>query len=329
MADSLLEAVGRYADGRVGDGPFATAIRGLTVLRSNHEKPPAPLIFKPALCVVVQGAKWATFGGTRYDYRAGQALVVSVEMPAVGRVAEASPAVPYLGLVIEFDLAVLREVFEGLDRPPEPGGEVRSGVVVTDFDGPLADCALRSVRLLGTPEAIPVLYPSIMREICYWLLTGPHGGAVATVALGNRHPPGVISAIHALRDRFAEPVRVDDLARVAGLSPSAFHRQFKAVTSTTPLQYQKQLRLLEGRRLMVSEAATVEAAAYGAGYESPSQFSREYARLFGAPPRRDVVGLRAVAARGGDRPPAGGRPSTVGAKPPGPGSFGPSFPSPA
>ncbi|MDR3670569.1 MAG: AraC family transcriptional regulator [Holophaga sp.] len=288
MLDQLIDEVRRFTDGQAGESPFATAIPGLTILRSNHEKRPHHLIFKPALCIVLQGAKWALFGEKRMDYRAGQALVVSVEMPAFGTVAEASPREPYLGIIIEFDLAVMREVFDGLEPPPRAhAGDLEGSVFVTDFAGPMTDCTLRAVRLLATPQAIPVLYPAIMREICYWLLTGPHGGEVAKVALGSNHEPGVIHAIHALRDRFAQPVRIDALASIAKMSPSAFHRHFKRLTSMTPLQYQKQLRLIEARRMMVSEAVTVEAAAYRVGYESPSQFSREYARMFGMSPKRD------------------------------------------
>jgi AraC-like DNA-binding protein len=296
MPDALVEAVTRYTNAQTGPSPFATAINGLIILRSNHEKPPAHLIFKPALCVVVQGAKWAIFGERRFDYRAGQALVVSVESPSFGRVAEASPDEPYLGVIIEFDVAIMREVLGGLDEPPETGNDTKSGVFVIDLDGPLADCTLRMVRLLDTPKAIPVLYPSIMRELCYWLLTGPHGGKIAKITIETSHTQRVIAAIHELRDRFAEPVRIEDLALTARMSPSAFHRQFKVLTSMTPLQYQKQLRLLEARRLMVTDEVNVETAAFRVGYESPSQFSREYSRMFGAPPRRDVVSVRTSAA---------------------------------
>jgi AraC-like DNA-binding protein len=296
MLDGLVEVVRRYTDAQAGESPFATAIQGLTILRSDHERRPNHLIFKPALCITVQGAKWAIFGDKRFDYGAGQALVVSLEMPALGTVAEASPSEPYLGVILEFDLAVMREVMAALETPPKPSDNVGPRIFVTDFDGPLADCALRMVRLLDTPGAVPVLYPSIMREICYWLLTGPHAGEVVKMVLANSHAERVIYAIHTLRDRFAELVRIDDLASIAQSSPSAFHRQFKAITSMTPLQYQKQLRLLEARRLMVSEAANVETAAFQVGYESPSQFSREYSRMFGKSPRRDVASLRGIAA---------------------------------
>ncbi|WP_116138943.1 AraC family transcriptional regulator [Trinickia diaoshuihuensis] len=294
MTRTLVESVKRYTEGQGGQSPFVTPIDGVTILRSDHEKHPSHLVMKPALCVVVQGEKWTTFGDKRYDYRAGQALVVSVELPAMSRIVQASPDEPYLCVVIEFNLGVMREVMEQLDRPPTPEGELGHGVFVTDFDGPLADCVLRTMRLLDTPHAIPVIAPMIMREICYWLLAGPHGGEVAKLVLANGHVERVVSAIHDLRARYAETVRIEELASVAQMSLSAFHRQFKALTSMTPLQYQKQLRLLEARHLMLTGAANAEAAAYRVGYESPSQFSREYARMFGAPPRRDIAALSAA-----------------------------------
>ncbi|KVL27308.1 AraC family transcriptional regulator [Burkholderia sp. MSMB1835] len=297
MSDELLERVAHLTGGQRDESPVATAIDGLILLRSNRERLSAPRIMKPALCVVVQGAKWTTFGGRRYDYGPGRALVVSVEMPATSRIVKASDAEPFLGLVLEFDLAMMRDVLERLDTPPlQAAGPVGHGVCVTDFGGPLADCVLRLVRLLDTPEAIPIVAPLVKREICYWLLAGPHGGEVSRVVFANSHAQRVVAAIHALRGQFAETIRVDELAAVAQMSPSAFHRQFKALTSMTPLQYQKQLRLLEARHLMVTGAANAETAAYRVGYESASQFSREYARMFGAPPRRDVVTLKTAPA---------------------------------
>ena len=276
----------------------------LAILRSDHPKPPSHMISRPAVCIVAQGAKWATFGDQRLEYREGQALVVGVETPSIGRVVEASPGKPCLVLAFELDLAIMRSVAEGLDNPPRASGKPGRGVFVSDFQGPLADCALRLVRLLDTPKAIPTLYPLIMREICYWLLIGPHGGEVARIALANSPSQRVIRAMHSLRSRFRETVRMDDLAQIARMSTSAFHRQFKALTSLTPLQYQKQLRLLEARRLMVSCALNVEAAAFEVGYESPSQFNREYARMFGAPPKRDLKYLQTLIRAGRAHEPA-------------------------
>ncbi|MFM0739659.1 AraC family transcriptional regulator [Paraburkholderia xenovorans] len=292
MSNALTEAVKRYTDAQAGPSPFATAVPGLTIVRSDHQKPPSHIIFRPALCVVVQGAKWSTFGDQRFEYGAGQALVVSVEMPALSRVVQASPDKPNLSVVIEFDLAAMSQVLEGLDNPPQAVDDVRRGVLVTNFDGALSDCVLRMVRLLDTPAAIATIAPLIMREIGYWLLTGPHGAEIANVALASGHARRVVHAIHTLRDQFRETVRMEDLAAIAQLSLSAFHRQFKALTSMTPLQYQKQLRLLEARQLLVTGLANAETAAFQVGYESASQFSREYSRMFGAPPRRSIATLR-------------------------------------
>lgn len=294
MPDPLVEALLRYTERHPGESPFMTAIEGMAIMRSDHPKPPAHMLSRPAMCIVAQGAKWGMFGGNRLEYRAGQALVIGVETPSIGRVVEATPGEPCLVLAFELDLAIVRSVAEGLDAPPRASGEPGRGVFVTDFQGPLADCALRLVRLLDTPQAIPTLYPIIMREICYWLLTGAHGGEVARMTLANGPSQRVINAMHTLRTRFTEAIRVEELASIAQMSPSAFHRQFKALTSMTPLQYQKQLRLLEARRLMISTAFNVETACFQVGYESPSQFSREYARMFGIPPKRDAKQMRAV-----------------------------------
>jgi AraC-like DNA-binding protein len=294
MSDRLADALLRYTDSQPGESPFATPIPGLGVLRSDQPQPPNHRIARPAMCIVAQGAKWASFGGHRLEYRAGQALVIGVETPSIGRVIQASPDEPCLVLVFELDLAIMRSVADELETPPRPRGEPAQGVFVTDFQGPLADCALRLVNLLSTPKAIATLCPGIMREICYWLLTGPHGGDIARLALKNSPSQPLIRALNDLRGRFRETVRIEALAGIARLSPSAFHRQFKALTAMTPLQYQKQLRLLEARRLMVSRAFKVEAAAFDVGYESPSQFSRDYARMFGAPPKRDLQRLQSV-----------------------------------
>jgi AraC-like DNA-binding protein len=294
MSEQLAAAIRRYTETQPGGNPYVTAVPGLTLLRANQARPPTHRIARPALCVVAQGAKWASFGDRQLEYRAGQALVVGVETPSAGRVTEASPGRPFLGLVLELDPSILRSVAEELDPLPRPSGGLGRSVFVTDFDAALADCVLRLVRLLETPRAIPTLHPIILREISYWLLTGPQGGAIARMALAGGPAERVLRALHHLRDRFAEPVRVEELAAIAQLSASAFHRQFKALTALTPLQYQKQIRLLEARRRLVLNAVNVETVAFQVGYESASQFSREYSRMFGVPPKRDAAQLRAI-----------------------------------
>ncbi|WP_448100152.1 AraC family transcriptional regulator N-terminal domain-containing protein [Luteibacter jiangsuensis] len=291
MSRSLLDAIKRYTDSQGGTSPWFTAIDDVVIMRADlpHQ---SQVLFRPSLCVVAQGAKWSAFGGRRYEYGPGQALVVSVEMPAFSRVEQASPDEPFLGIAIGLDPKMLGQVIEELPTPVRPSPGVARGVFVTHYDGPLSDCVLRLVRLLDTPDAIPHVAPLIKREIAYWLLTGPHAADVAKVTLGDSGTRRVLGAVQTLRAHFAEPMRIDELASMAQLSPSAFHRHFKALTSMTPLQYQKQLRLLEARHLLVAGQANAETAAYRVGYESPSQFSREYARMFGAPPRRDAVALR-------------------------------------
>jgi len=298
---NLLEELARqlrvHTDSCEVTNPFPTAIEGFTILRSDRPKLPSYHLSRPALCITAQGAKWAIVGERRYEYRPGQALVVTVAMPARGAVSAASPTEPFLGIVIEFDLPILHEVAEQIQTrlSSEKIGKV-SGVYVLDLNSQLLDCALRSICLLDTPEAIPILYPGIMREICYWILTERGGEQVFRTLTNSSHEERLIAAIHTLKDRFAEPVRIDQLAAIARMSPATFHRQFKSVTAMSPLQYQKQLRLLEARRLMLSSSANVEVAAFQVGYESPSQFSREYTRMFGRSPRRDVSALRAPVA---------------------------------
>jgi AraC-like DNA-binding protein len=293
-ANELAAALLRYTEQQPGTSPYSTAVDGLLILRSDHPRPPTLRSARPALCIVAQGAKWASFGGEQLEYRAGQALVVGVETPSQGRVFEASPDKPCLVLILELDLAMLRSVAQEMTAPPVPAADASRGVFVANFDGPLAHCALRVVRLLDTPDAIAILYPMVMREIAYWLLAGPNGPEIARLASAESASQSLMRAVDALRARFTEPMRVEELAEAAQLSPSAFHRQFKALTGLPPLQYQKQLRLLEARRLLLSQSMSVQAAAFEVGYESPSQFSREYTRLFGAPPKRELTTAKAL-----------------------------------
>ncbi|SEM94190.1 AraC-type DNA-binding protein [Luteibacter sp. UNCMF331Sha3.1] len=295
MSNPLLDALSLHTDRRPGDSPYATDVPGLTLLRSDTARMPNLLVYRPVLCVVAQGSKSAVFGDRRVDYAAGESLVVSVEMPALGHVTQASATEPFLGAVLELDPAVLHDVMLSMNPPPEPASDEEPASAKIRTEGPIADCVTRLIRLIDTPAAIAVLQPAIMKELAYWLLVGPQAGVLARLAVSHAQPGRIVGAIRALRDRFAQPVRVDELASIAQLSPSAFHRQFKQVTSMTPLQYQKHLRLFEARRLMLADASSAESAAYAVGYESPSQFSREYARMFGSPPRRDVATLRATA----------------------------------
>lgn len=287
MLEPLIELVSRATEGSPQEVAFPTALDCLTLLRSDRERSPNLVLYRPALCIVVQGRKRTRFGTLDLECGPGEAVLVGIDTLGLGRVIEASPSQPYLGLVIELDLPTLREVLEEIDTPTVEES-VRQGIFPIAFDAPLVDCALRMVRLLDTPRAIPLLAPAIMREICYWLLTGPHAAEVCRIAPLQGPTRALIDSLRLLRERFTEPLRIEDLARAANMSPSVFHLRFKALTATSPLQYQKQLRLHEARRLLMSGEANVEAAASQVGYASPSQFSREYSRTFGMPPRRDT-----------------------------------------
>jgi len=296
---ALLSAVLAFIEARGGgQGGFRTPMPGVHIVRSFGHMPAIRNIYRPSLCVVLKGAKELLFGDTTLRYEEMECLVVSVDVPASGRVIGATEAEPYLGMVIDVDVASLREVLQQLAEPPAPNPAAGPCACIGPVDAALADCVMRLARLARMPDAVPILYPAIMRELYYWLLTGPHGGELAKLAMPDTQAERVARSIHYLRDHYGETLRVERLAEVARMSASSFHQHFKAMTSMTPVQYQKQLRLLEARRLMVSEAATVSAAAYRVGYESPSQFSRDYARAFGAAPKRDVTSFKALLAVG-------------------------------
>lgn len=293
---NLKTALSTYADANGGgEGVFDTPIPGFTFMRTSRATLPRHMVYRPSLCIVAQGEKQVLFGEETLTYGEMQALVFSVEIPALGWVSKASAEKPLLGLILELDLGIMREVMEELEAPPPPNDDGGVGVFVSNLEAPLADCTARLSRLLSTPNAIPVLYPTIMREISFWLLTGEYGGEFCKLVLPNSRTRRLAEAIQVLREDFSRPIRIEQLASVARMSPSSFHAHFKMLTSMTPLQYQKQLRLLEARRLMAAGDINVAGAAYQVGYESASQFSREYARMFGTSPKRDVVDLKSLA----------------------------------
>lgn len=295
----LIAAVTDFIEAQGGgEGHFQTPMSGIHIMRAFQEIMPIRRIYRPSLCVVLQGAKQILFGSTTLDYHELQCLVVGVELPARGRMIGATPSTPFLGMTIEFDVAMLREVMQQLATPPIPNPDSGPCVFVGRVDAPLVECILRLARMARTPDAVPVLYPAAMREIYYWLLTGPYGKEIAKLALPETNTERVAKAIHLLHENFRQTLRVEQLAETAGMSPSSFHQHFKVMTSMTPVQFQKQLRLLEARRLMVSDAFNVSEAAYEVGYESASQFSREYSRTFGVAPKQDVVNFKALIAYG-------------------------------
>lgn len=288
--DALADAIERHAS---TDGALTgTRVPQLSLFRTTMPGPWAPALYEPAVIAVAQGGKELEVGGVVHRYDPAHYVLSAVDVPAMCRVSKASPRAPYLALRVALDPFLVGELLaEGL--PVEPAGPPERGLVVTPLEAPLQDAIARLVALLDAPADIPVLAPLVLRELTYRVLTGPQGGRLRqSVAAGG---PGqrVAKAIGWIKAHAAEPLRVEAVAKRVGMGLSAFHGHFKAVTGLSPLQFQKRLRLLEARRLLVAEGRTAAEAAYQVGYESPSQFSREYRRAFGVPPRQDAVALRA------------------------------------
>jgi AraC-like DNA-binding protein len=296
---ALMSAVLEFIEARGGgQGRFQTPMPDIHIVRSFQDILPVHNMYRPSLCVVLKGAKEILFGETTLRYEEMECLVVSFEIPASGRMVGATPANPYIGMMIDLDVSMLREVLQQLATPASPSTDAGPCVFVGQVDDALAECITRLARMAQTPDAVSILYPSAMRELYYWLLTGPYASEITKLALPETQAERVARAIHYLRDHFNKVLRVEQLAEVARMSASSFHQHFKSMTSMTPVQYQKQLRLLEARRLMVSESTNVSDAAYQVGYESASQFSREYTRTFGTAPKRDVMNFKALLAAG-------------------------------
>jgi AraC-like DNA-binding protein len=284
--DSLLE-IRALLDRHAREGTWETPVPGLTLYLASAPTEPVPIVYQPLLCLIVAGAKHAALGDRLFRYDAGKFLTVSVDLPVSGQVVEG----PYAALSVVLDPAKIAGLILEAPGPASPGASV--GLQVNEAGPDLVDALLRLVRLLDRPADIPVLAPMLEREVLWRLLQGPSGPTVRQIGLAESRLSQVNRAIQWLQANFAAPMQVEDLARLAGMSPASFHRHFKAVTAMSPLQYQKQLRLQAARTLLLSQPGDVAGAGFTVGYDSASQFSREYARQFGAPPGRDAARLRA------------------------------------
>lgn len=295
MTNRLTAAIATVMDAQgIRDGAWVSPVPGLRTLRVHGQIPPRHMGYRPSLCVVAQGAKEMLVGDTTLTYGEMQCLVVTIEAPVLSQIVKGSPEQPFIGCVLQLDSDILFDVASRLDSVPTRGPS-DFGMTVADLDERITASLVRLLEIADQPDAVDILYPGVMREIAYWLLTGPAGRNVARMVLPDGPSQKIVRAIHHMRDQFDAPLSVPELAQTAGMSPSAFHQHFKAMTSMPPLQYQKHLRLLEARRRMLTDGEKAGAAAFSVGYESVSQFSREYARMFGAPPRRETQAARAVA----------------------------------
>jgi AraC-like DNA-binding protein len=276
---------------------MTTAVDGVLVSKVERPSAPYPSMTGTVLALVAQGAKRLALGDRVYDYRAGQYLVASVDLPVTGHFVDVAPEHPALGFGLVLRSSVVAELLlraGPTDLPPAPGG-APSGIAVSDAPDELVDGAVRMLRLLDQPRDAAILAPLIEREIVWRLLTGEQGAAVRQLGLADSSLAHVARAVRWIRDHYAESFRVEDAARVSGMSVSAFYRNFQAVTAMSPIQFQKQIRLQQARLLLATRVHDVTGVSHRVGYDSPSQFSREYRRQFGAPPSRDALRLRETA----------------------------------
>lgn len=269
-----------------------SCVPGLRLFRSDAPTSATPTIYQPTLCLLLQGRKQLLLGDELLNYNQLQYLLVPVLLPVSGKIVAASKAQPYVGMSIDLDLRELTDLVIDLgDKVPRQAAPAR-GISVGDADMALLSVFQRILQLLQQQQDIAVLYPLLKRELLYRLLLSPVGGHLREFTLLDSQANRISKVIELLRQRYNQPLRIKELADAAHLSESALFQSFKAVTSMSPLQFQKQLRLNEARRIMLYEGLEAATASYKVGYESPSQFSREYSRLFGAPPKADVARFR-------------------------------------
>ncbi len=291
--DVALEALGRSI-ARWTDKPdrFMTAIPALSLFRRDEPTGPMSGMYEPSICLMTQGAKRVLLGDETFVYDAHHYLITSVHLPTVVQIIDASREKPYLGLRLKLDQREISQLMADSNLPPPRRQQSSRGMATGEVTLPLLAAFQRLIDLLAEPTDIPILAPIIQREIIYRLLVGDQGARLRQIAAAGSQSQQIGRAIDWLKGNFTQPLRIDDLAAHASMSSSTFHHHFRSMTALSPLQYQKQLRLHEARRLMLADRLDAANAAFQVGYESPSQFSREYNRLFGAPPLRDITNLR-------------------------------------
>ena len=290
--NELSQIIAKYSK---SEGENETSIKGVTFFKASSVEEPLPSVYEPCLCIIAQGNKEVMLNDEVYRYAPSQYLMVGVDLPTMNRILKATMAEPYLLMKIAINL---QQVSELIVRSRTAFSNLRPGraLFVGQLDERMADSALRLARLLETPQDIPILAEHTLGEIFYYVLKSENGGLFAQAALNGSNTQRIARAIQKIRSDYRTTLSVDELAKTVGMSVSSFHAHFKSVTAMSPLQFQKKLRLIEARNLMVSKGSDAASAAYAVGYESASQFSREYARMYGNPPGRDMTLLKANAA---------------------------------
>jgi AraC-like DNA-binding protein len=274
-----VETLGRRIANLTEQGELhTTAIRGFSLFRRHEPTEPLTGMYEPSICLVTQGAKGVQLGDETYVYDAQHYLLTSVHLPTVVQIIEASQERPYLGLRLKFDLREVSQLMADSNLPPPRSQQSSRGMVTGEVSSALLNAFLRLIELLDNEQDIPILAPVIQREIIYRLLVGDQGSRLRQIAAAGSQSQQIAHAIEWIKGNFSQPLRIDDLAEKARMSTSTFHHHFRAMTALSPLQYQKQLRLQEARRLMLTDRLDASTAGYRVGYESPSQFSRDYSR---------------------------------------------------
>jgi len=281
------------------NGDHTTAIPALTLHRRAAPTEPLHCIYHLGLGVVAQGGKQVILGSESLSYMPGRSMLTTIDLPVVSHVTHATSREPFLGMMLRLDARTILQLAAEMDAPRRQRDAVYRTVSIETLGADLLDALLRLVKLLEQPDLVPHLAPLIQQEITVRLLTGPHGPHLRHIVTVGSPSQQIATAVAWLKQNFIEAFRVDDLADRAHMSPSTFRQHFRSITGVSPLQYQKQLRLQEARQLMLNENHDAGSAAGQVGYESPSQFSREYSRLFGAPPQRDVSRMRLAQASAG------------------------------
>jgi len=274
------------------DGVHLTTIPSLFLIRESIITEPISRVNEPSFCIILQGEKEVLLGEERFLYGPGHYIVASVDLPVTGQVIKASAESPYLAFKLEFTSSQVLEVLNGTDIKTEQGKNAKRAMYVSKVEPSLLDAVVRLASLLDTPKHIPVLAPLLKKEILYWILQGPHGEALEQMALEGSNASRIREVIDHIINNYEESFRIEELAEIANMSVSSLHRHFKEVTAMSPIQFQKQLRLQEARRLLLAESTDVADVAFRVGYESQSQFSREYSRIFGFSPRVDIKRMR-------------------------------------
>ena len=292
-----LEALGKSIARWTEQGEqHVTAVPGLSLFRRDEPTEPISGMYEPSICLVAQGAKRVLLGDDTYVYDAHHYLITSVHLPTVVQIITASREKPYLGLRLKLDRREISQLMVDSNLPPPRAQQSSRGMATGEVTLPLLTAFQRLIDLLAEQQDIPILAPIIQREIIYRLLVGDQGVRLRQITSAGSQSHQIARAIDWLKGNFTRPLRIDDLATQVNMSTSTFHHHFRTLTAMSPLQFQKSLRLNEARRLMLTERQDATTAAFQVGYESASQFSREYSRFFGAPPLRDITDLRQIAA---------------------------------